>query len=317
MMKSWHCLLLCALGLSACNDSGDQRWLGYVEGRYVYVSTTGGGRIEALPIREGDEVQQGQLLAQLEAGRERAQLAAAEAAAGAAQATAADRSKGQRPEEIAQLEARLRQAEADFGYADRETQRLAALYERSLIPKAQLDEQRSARDRAQAQVSEARAAISTGRLAARSDTQKAAQAQYEQALAETAQAQWSLDQRQLLAPDSGRIDRIYHHVGEYVGAGEPVLAVLPPRNRVLRFWVPEAQQSLVHPGSSVRIHCAACGDQDATAVVRWISASAEYTPPVLYTRSRRARLSFMVEAEPQGKAAQLNPGLPIEVELQP
>jgi len=318
-MRSGRYMLLVtlAMALTACGERNNQRWLGYVEGRYVYVSATEGGRIETLPVHEGDQVQPGQVMAQLESTRERAQLAAARAAASAAEATAADRSKGQRPEEIAQLEARLRQAEADFGYADRETQRLAALHERSLIPKAQLDEQRSARDRAQALVAEARSAISAGRLAARSDAQRAAQAQYEQAEAEAAQAQWSVDQRQLFAPDEGRIDRIYRHVGEYVGAGEPVLALLPPRNRVLRFWVPEAQQSGIHAGSRLRVHCSACDEQGSTAIVRWISASAEYTPPVLYTRNRRERLSFMVEAEPQAETMPLNPGLPIEVELEP
>jgi HlyD family secretion protein len=52
------------------------------------------------------------------------------------------------------------------------------------------------------------------------------------------------------------------------------------------------------------------------ATIRFISPTAEFTPPVLFSEKNRHRLVFMVEAWPQPKdAAQLHPGQPVDVSL--
>ena len=46
------------------------------------------------------------------------------------------------------------------------------------------------------------------------------------------------------------------------------------------------------------IHCDGCRD-DLFARVRFISAQAEFTPPVIYSLEERARLVFRIEAIPE------------------
>ena len=52
------------------------------------------------------------------------------------------------------------------------------------------------------------------------------------------------------------------------------------------------------------------------ARIRYISATAEFTPPVIYSREQRARLVYLVEAWPSAAdAAKLRPGQPVDVAL--
>ena len=53
---------------------------------------------------------------------------------------------------------------------------------------------------------------------------------------------------------------------------------------------------------------------DLAATISFISPQAEYTPPVIYSESIRAKLVYMVEARPSPEqAASINPGQPIAV----
>ena len=50
------------------------------------------------------------------------------------------------------------------------------------------------------------------------------------------------------------------------------------------------------------------------ATVSFISPQAEYTPPLIYSESSRAKLVFLIEARPPSEQARLlNPGQPVEV----
>ena len=87
-------------------------WAGTVEARSVTVGSRTGGRIAQILVREGDKVQPGQVLIQLEPGDLPAPRAIAAAELVQAQA-ALDRLKsGARPEEIAEANARAAQASA-------------------------------------------------------------------------------------------------------------------------------------------------------------------------------------------------------------
>lgn len=97
-------------------------------------------------------------------------------------------------------------------------------------------------------------------------------------------------------------------------AGQPVLALLPPGNIKLRFFVPEAELSGIRLGQSLAARCDGCG-APLQVRVSHIAAQAEYTPPVIYSNAQRARLVFMVEARPEpADAARLHPGQPVDVD---
>ena len=63
------------------------------------------------------------------------------------------------------------------------------------------------------------------------------------------------------------------------------------------------------------INCDGCA-KGLTARVNFISAQAEFTPPVIYSLEERARLVFRIEATPE-QPEKLRVGQPVSVTLQP
>jgi HlyD family secretion protein len=92
-----------------------------------------------------------------------------------------------------------------------------------------------------------------------------------------------------------------------------VVSLLPPGNIFVRFFVPEPQFSTIHLGDRVALSCDGCtGNMPAN--VSFISPQAEYTPPLIYSESSKAKLVFLVEARTsREQAVKLNPGEPVEV----
>ena len=107
-----------------------------------------------------------------------------------------------------------------------------------------------------------------------------------------------LVRRQLASPVTGTVQQVYFRPGEVVAAGHPVVSLLPPGNIKLRFFVPQAMLPQIRLGDAVRARCDGClGEINAT--ISFISDTAEYTPPVIYSLEERAKLVFLVEARPQ------------------
>jgi HlyD family secretion protein len=110
-------------------------------------------------------------------------------------------------------------------------------------------------------------------------------------------------------------DTLYRQ-GEWVAAGKPVVALLPPQNIKVRAFVPETRVGSIHYGDEVRV--AVDGVRDPfIGKISYISPHAEYTPPVIYSRESRDKLVFMVEAvfDP-ATAAKLHPGQPVDVQFE-
>ncbi len=99
----------------------------------------------------------------------------------------------------------------------------------------------------------------------------------------------------------------YPHLMDAPGRGADVFT-LDDGRRVL---VPETEMAHYRAGRTVRFSCDGCAPGQAEIV--WVSARPEFTPPVLYSRNNRDRLVYRVEARPTNPA-QLNPGLPVDVE---
>jgi HlyD family secretion protein len=126
-------------------------------------------------------------------------------------------------------------------------------------------------------------------------------------------AQTRLTRRRMMSPVAGTVQTIYFRQGEMVGAGRPVLSILPPANVKVRFFVPEPRLPAIAIGDTVRVRCDGCAD-DLNARVTFISRTAEYTPPVIYSLEERSKLVFMLEAR-SGDGDKFRVGQPVSVML--
>ncbi|UIY28771.1 HlyD family efflux transporter periplasmic adaptor subunit [Neorhizobium galegae] len=125
-----------------------------------------------------------------------------------------------------------------------------------------------------------------------------------------ASAQAALARRSVSAPATGSVETLYYRTGEVVPAGRPIVALLPPENVRIRFFVPETEIARLSLGQPIRVTCDACRPTDAK--VSFIAKTAEYTPPEIYSLEERAKLVYRVEAIPADPKA-LRPGQPVDV----
>lgn len=148
-------------------------------------------------------------------------------------------------------------------------------------------------------------------------TQKAlddAEAGLRSAEARLASSQARLTRRQVFSPAAGTIQQIYYRPGETVPAGRPLLALLPPGNIKLRFFVGEAVLPKIALNDTVRVSCDGCRN-DLVARVSFISRSSEFTPPVIYSLEERNKLVYLIEARTE-QTENLRVGQPISVTLE-
>ena len=302
------------LGLGACRESDDRAITGYVEAIYLRPAAASGGRITTLTVDRGDTVRQGQPLFALDADREQAAVDEARHRLDAQSARLADLEKGRRPQEIAVIRAQLQQAQAQRKLSAATARRQSELAQRQLVSADALDTARTAQSRDEARVAELERALEVAELAGRSDALEAARQDVATARALLDQARWALEQKSVAAPAAGSIEDVYFRVGEWVGSGVPVLVLLPPPNKRLRFFIPQSQLAGFVIGARVLARCDGCGEPVA-ATVRFVAAQAEFAPPVLFDRRQRDRLVYRVEALPSAEdAVRLHPGQPVDIE---
>lgn len=309
--------LAAALLLAGCQQPESGLLPGYVEGEFVYVSSSLSGAVESIAVERGGQVKAGETLFALESGAETALRALAALRLEEGRARLEDARKGKRPPEIAAQVALLDQGRAAFAWADQELARQASLTASGAASAQELDRAKAARDQARQRVTQLEADLQTAGLGSRADQLAAAEANVQALGAALAKAEWDLRQKRPLAPAAGLVFDTLYRVGEWVAAGRPVVMLLPPGNLKVRTFVPETRLRTLHPGDRVEVLVdGAPGPIPGT--VSFISPRAEYTPPVIYSQENRGKLVFLIEVVfAPDVAARLHPGQPVDVKFTP
>ncbi len=304
-------LCLCA----GCRRSTSNQVQGYVEGQFVYVACPLAGVLEVLYVQRGAQVAAGDPLFTLQSTPEKAAREEARSRLTQARASLEDAKKGKRSSEIASIQAQLGQAQAALALAEKDFSRQEELVRSGASTPQDLDRARSTRDQNREKVAQLQADLQTAQLGARSDQIAAAQANVRALEAALATAEWNLSQKRQTAPQAGLVFDTLFRVGEWVPAGRPVVALLPPANVKVRAFVPEPRIHALRPGERVQVIVDGA-PAPLMGQISFISPQAEFTPPVIYSRENRRKLVFLVEVTfaPQ-IAATLHPGQPVDVQF--
>jgi HlyD family secretion protein len=297
--------------LAACNDAPDAAFQGYIEGEFVDVAPELGGRIVELAVSRGDEVLEGALLFRIEDAE--AVAAAAEAAAELARAKAelANLQQGQRPPEIAVIEAQIAEAAASLSQAQKEFDRQRELFARRVVSEARLDQAREAVSVAKARLAAAERQRDVAEMPARTPQIEAGERAVEAAEAKLVQVHTRLAKHIVAAPVAGLVEDVHYEKGEVASAGAPVLSLLPQDRRLVVFFVPQGERPALAVGAEVAVDCDGC-PAGLTARISFLGEEAEFTPPVIFSRETRDKLVFRAEAEMANEAA-LPLGQPVDV----
>jgi HlyD family secretion protein len=295
-------------------NPGPIEWQGYAEADFVKIGPTLEGRLTDVFVMRGEKVAAGAKLFDQDDIADSHAVQQAIRQLRQAEAQLVNLESPGKPTEIAQAEANLADAIAarDKIYAD--LQRTEQLLKSGNASQQLADQRRADLRSAAAKVQALEAASTQMRNPfGRQHEINAQHAAVDAARAALAMAQWRLDQRHVVAPAAGVVTDVLARPGETVPAGVPVAVLLPPENIFVRFFVPEAMLAQVHYSGQVRFVCDNC-PSDLSGNISFISPQAEYTPPVIYSESTRAKLVFRVEARPSKEQAEiLNPGEPVSV----
>ncbi|HYR25138.1 MAG TPA: efflux RND transporter periplasmic adaptor subunit [Aquabacterium sp.] len=227
----------------------------------VDVGVTVTGRVAQVLVREGDRVQAGAPLIQLEADEARAAWLQAQAAQQQAQA----RRVSQQQLSLPNAQAALAQAEATLAAAERDWVRTQELVARQFYSQARLDEAQRSVAIARAQRDAARAQVQAN--GARGAEDAAAQAQAASARAAVAVALARLEQTTVRAPGAGRVLVREVEPGQIVQAGKRLmtLAVSGPAELVAQ--VDERYLHQLHEGQRASVLADAYPQQPFAAQV--------------------------------------------------
>lgn len=301
--------------LVGCTPPPQHGLPGVVEAELVHVAAPAAGRLVELAAVRGGAVAAGAALFRIESPEDSAMLAEAEARVVQQAAQQADLAKGRRPDELAVTAAQLAQARSALGEAETQLKRERELALQGFVSGNRLDTLNAQRDEAAAKVRELEAQQRVGQLAGRDDARRAAAAAVQTAEAQARQLRLRLADKTVHAPVDATVEDTLFRVGEWVGVGTPVVNLLPPAALKVRFFVTEATLPRLKAGDAVTVQCDGCA-APVPASIRFIARSAEYTPPVIYSREQRAKLVYLVEAWPSpADAAKLRVGQPVEVAL--
>jgi HlyD family secretion protein len=288
---------------------------GYVEAEFVYVSSPLAGTVVSLPVRRGDEAKAGSLLFALDSIAEKAGRDEALRRLKQGHSNWDDLKKSKRPSEIESTKEQLGQARAALTLSEQNFARHEKLLGSGATSREEFDRARSQSEQDRRHVAQLEADLETARLPARSDQIDAAEANMRALESSLAKAEWDLAQKHQAAPKEGLIFDTLFREGEWVAAGKPVVALLPPSNVKVRAYVPEVKIGTVQIGMRAQVIVDGVAGS-FVGKVSFISPQSEYTPPVIYSRESRSKLVFLIEVRfDQETAAKLHPGQPVVVDL--
>ncbi|HEY4251243.1 MAG TPA: HlyD family efflux transporter periplasmic adaptor subunit [Roseomonas sp.] len=298
----------------SARGAGPPAWQGYAEADFVRVAPTQQGMLTAIHVARGDRVAAGARLFDQDDTSDRAARDQAAHQLDEAARQLANLQAPARPTEIEQAEANLADARANQERLEVDLQRTENLARSGNASLQSRDQFRADHASAVARVRGLDAALAQMRQpTGREDQIRAQMATVEAARAAVAMADWRLAQRHVEAPADAIVADVLARPGETLAAGVPAVALLPPGNIFIRFFVPQAMLSQVHRGDRVALACDNC-PAGLLGTVDFIAPQAEYTPPLIYSNESRSKLVFLMQARPAPDQATLfNPGQPVTV----
>lgn len=260
--------------------AGLERSNGRLEVERIEIAAKYPGRIIELPVREGDLVKAGDLIARQDSTELVAQRVAVEAArqrAGQAMQRAAAET------EVRKVQARIAQLELDH---------TNKLKQDALVSGAEVERRQAQRDGENAGVMVATAAIGEA-TAARSEAE-----------AQMKRLDIAIDDMSLRAPVNGRIEYRVVEPGSVIPSGGRVATLLDTSNVYMTVFLPTSVAGKLKVGDEARIVLDAATQFVIPARVSFVAGEAQFTPKYVETMTERDKLVYRVKLQVPVEVAQ-------------
>jgi multidrug resistance efflux pump len=275
------------------------------------------GKIAEFPLKEGDQVTKGEVIARMENRDIQARLRGAEAGLAAARARLKEIAAGARAEEIKSAGAVLEKCQADCEFAEASLHRYRGLFARGIVSKQIFDDKERQAKTARALVTKA---VEEKRLLEKGPRPETLRVQEDLVQRAEAQAEYwrrLLDKTLITAPISGKLIRKYLDAGESA-TKERALAAIADLDKIwVNAEVDETDIGLIRPGDPVEVKNDAFPDKPILGEVEEI---ADYAGPRKVRPNNQARNLDMKVVQVKVRLpakTYLKPGLTVEVKIKP
>jgi HlyD family secretion protein len=311
--KKWTRLLIVIAVIGLGGGSGFYVWQklhpknvglamgnGRIEATDIDIAAKLAGRIEKISVGEGDFVQAGQVLAQMQTDTLEAQLNEARAQREMAvhDGNALEAQVTAKESEKAAAIATVAQRDANWDAAKRRLVRTEQLTHERVETPQQLDDDRASEHAADAAVKAAQAQVAAAQAAIEAARAQLVRAKSGVTSAEATIARIEADIRDsaLKAPRDGRIQYKIAQEREVLPAGGKVINMVDLADVYMTFFLPETQAGHVNMGAEARIILDTAPDLVIPANVTFVADVAQFTPKTVETKEERQKLMFRVKA---------------------
>jgi HlyD family secretion protein len=301
---------LTALAAAACHrplqESSD--FQGILELDERVLSFEQPGRVQAVAVRRGDVVKDGQLVAKLDDTLERLTRKARADEASAARADLALLEAGARAEDVASLAAEVVAATSAEDLAKKTYERVKALRDSGSVSAADLDRAKAELDRAAAQRASIAQRLASLRKGSRPEEIARAHARSEAAGSALALEDAKLARFELRAESDGLVVDVHVKSGEVAGVGTPAATVVDAAHPYVDVFVPEGRLAGIRLGTKgeVRVDGAAA---PAPCEVEYVSPRTEFTPRFLFSERERPHVVIRVRVRVDDPRRELHAGV--------
>ena len=288
---------------------------GQVEAKQINVAPKVPGRVKAIYKKEGDRVQKGELLLELESTEIDAKLSQAEAARSAAQAQSDKAQRGAREEQIKGAYNVWQQAQAAADLAEKTYQRVSNLFNDKVLPAQKKDEAYTQMVALQKQAEAAKSQYEMAKNGARDEDKTAAQALVAQAQGVITEVNAYKDGAKVYAPADAQIQTIIPNEGEIVNAGYPVMNLIDTRDEWVVFNIREDKMSAFQQGAKFKGIVPALANLEIELEVKHIAVQADFaTWTATKSKGDFDKKTFAIKAYPTQRVKGLKPGMSVLVE---
>jgi len=283
---------------------------GEVDATRLDIAARVDGRVAAVPVARGQNVEAGAVLVKIDNPETIAKHEQALAAKVVAEAQRANINAGTRAEVIAARKAAMERAEASVLLAQKTYDRVKQLAEHGNAPTARLDQATDSLHESQRALDQARSAYEQAVNGYTAEEHQIAQANVRKAIADIAAVQSIIDQMVIYAPVASQVYKRNVEPGEYVSPGVPLVTLIDLTDVWIHFDLREDLVRSLKVGDRFGVRIPALADRRIEVEVKLIATKGEYAS----WRATRATgefdlRTFSIRAYPVDKVPELRPGM--------
>ncbi|MDY0932739.1 HlyD family secretion protein [Chryseobacterium sp. CFBP8996] len=274
--------------------------IGMVDAEFVDVSASLPGRVIELLVKEGDEVKEGEVVAQMKTSEIETIQAQVSEAVTVAQNQLDKINRGVEPEVLKSAENLQQIAKQQMDLMNKTYTRFQNLYSEGVISGQERDIIFFKYKAAQKELETANLNVQLLQRGNNQELKNSAQAILNQAKSADQLAQEIKDNASIKAPASGNISTMVSNKGEMVNAGYPMMTIQKDNSFFVKFNIRQNQMTKIEKGSTVKMKIPGCLPEEIKGTVVELAPALGYADWVPEKQNGEFELrTFQIKVKPE------------------